>query len=155
MHEQNPNERQPKVRRAGNDGSAEELRSGVTRAESTGQAEQEASKDVSEKLSRAGEEASRATDEGVRQVASVLPGPFQATQRALDEWTHFFGRAVKRNARAAGDLMACHSVPSVLRWQKDLAQSNAEDWLETSFAAFGVSVRKTGHAKADSETAAT
>jgi hypothetical protein len=152
MHEQNPNERQPKVRRPGS--GAEEPRSGVTRAESNGQSEQ-APENVSEKLSRAGEEASGATDEGVRQAASVLPGPFRASQRALDEWTHFFGRAVERNARAAGGLMACHSVPSVLRWQRELVQSNAEDWLETSFAVFGVSVRKVAHAKADSETAAT
>jgi hypothetical protein len=60
MDEQNSNERQPKVRRAG-DGRAEEPRPGMTRAESTGQAEQEAPEKVSEKLSRAGEEASAAT----------------------------------------------------------------------------------------------
>jgi hypothetical protein len=149
MNEQSPNENQHKVRHAGS-GSAEQPRPSATRAGSSGQAEQEAPEGVSEKLSRAGEEASRAIDEGVRQVASVLPGPFRASQRALDEWTHFFGRAVERNARAAGDLMACHSVPSVLRWQRELVQSNAEDWLQTSFAAFGVSVRKTADAKADS-----
>jgi Phasin protein len=148
MHEQNPNERQPKVRRPGS-GGAEEPRSGVTRAESTGQAEQEEQENVYEKLSRAGEEASRATDEGVRQVANVLSEPFRASQRALDEWTHFFGRAVERNARAASDLMECHSVPSVMRWQRELVQSNAEDWLETSFAAFGISVRKVAHAEAE------
>jgi hypothetical protein len=154
MNQQSPNESQPKVS-AGRSGDVEEPRSGVTRAGRSGQTEQDAPEGVSEKLSRAGEEASRATDEGVRQVASVLPGPFRASQRALHEWTHFFGRAVERNARAADDLMACHSVPSVLRWQRELVQSNAEDWLETSFAAFGISVRKVAHAEADSETAAT
>jgi hypothetical protein len=151
MDEQSPNERQPKARRAGNSGAEEPrlrrqcalLEAGAARA------------DVSEKRSRAGEEASPATDSGVRQVESVLPWPFQATYRALDEWTHFFGRAVERNARAAGDLTACHSVASALRWQRDLLQSNAEDWLQTSFAAFGVDVRSAAHAEAASKTAAT
>jgi hypothetical protein len=113
----------------------------VTRAESTG-AEQKAPKDVFEKLSRAGEEASPAADNGVLQVESGLPWPFQTTQHALDEWTHFFGRTVERNARAADGLRACCSVAGVLQWQRDLVQSSVEDWLQTSFAAFGVSVRK-------------
>ena len=152
MDEQSPNERQPKVRRPGS-GSTEEPRPSVTRAESTGQAEQEAPENVSEseKLLRAGEEA---PDQGVRQLESVLQWPFQATRHALDEWTHFFGRAVERNSRAAGDLMACHSIASVLQWQRDLLQSNAEDWLQTSFAVSGVPVRKVSHAEAASETAA-
>jgi hypothetical protein len=141
MDEQRPNERQHKVRRAG-DGDAEESRSGMTRAESTGQAQQEAPENVSEKLARPGEEASPATDKGIRQVESVLLWPFQATQRALDEWTHFFGRALERNSRAAADLRTCHSVAGVLRWQRDLVQSNAEDWLQTSFAVFGTAEGK-------------
>jgi hypothetical protein len=41
----------------------------MTRAESTGQAEQEAPEKVSEKLSRAGEEASAANNKGVRRTA--------------------------------------------------------------------------------------
>jgi hypothetical protein len=67
----------------------------VTLAENTDQAEQE---NVSEKLLHAGEadeEVSRATNKDICQVASVLPWLFQATQHALDEWTHFFGRAVR------------------------------------------------------------
>jgi hypothetical protein len=149
MDEQSPNERQPKVRRAGNSGAEEPrlrrqcalLEAGAARA------------DVSEKRSRAGEEASPATDSGVRQVESVLPWPFQATYRALDEWTHFSGRAVDRNARAAGDLRACRSVASVLRWQRELVQGNVEDWLQTSFAVFGVCVQRVPHTQAASETA--
>jgi hypothetical protein len=43
----------------------------------------------------------------------------------------------------------------MLRWQRDLVQSNVEDWLETSFAVFGASVRKVPHAQAASKTAAT
>jgi hypothetical protein len=87
-------------------------------------------------------------------VDSGLPWPFQASRRALDEWTHFYGRAVERNARAADDLRACCSVAGVVQWQKDLVQSSVEDWLQTSFAAFGVSVRKSAH-EASSETAVT
>src|SRR5512132_2206976 len=92
MDEQSPNESQLKARRAGG-GGAEEPRPSAPRAGRTGQAEQEAPESVSEKLLRAGES----------QVESVPQGPFQATQHALDEWTHFFGRAVQRNSRAAGD----------------------------------------------------
>lgn len=154
MDEQSPNESQPKVRR-GRSGGAEESRPSVMSAESTGQAEQEAPENVSETLLRVGEEVSPEPDKGVCQPESVLRWPFQATLRALDEWTHFFGRAVERNARAAGDLRACHSVASVLQWQRDLAQSNAEDWLQTSFAVFGVLVQRGPYAKAASETAST
>lgn len=152
MDEQRPNERQHRVRRAGN-GGAEEPQSGMTRAESTGQAQQEAPENVSEKLARPGEEASPATDKRIRQVESVLPWPFQATQRALDEWTHFFGRALERNSRAAAELRTCHSVAGVLRCQRDLVQSNAEDWLQTSFAVLGITGWKFALVKA--ETAAT
>jgi hypothetical protein len=141
MDEQSPNESQPKVRRAGS-GGAEEPRPNATGAERTGQAE--APENASEQLLRAGES----------QVGSVLQRPFQAIQHALEEWTHFFGRAVERNSHAAGDLRGCHSVASVLQWQEDLVQGNFEDWLQTSFAAFGVFVRKVPHAQAASETAA-
>lgn len=144
MDEQSSNESQPKVRRAGS-GGAEEPRPSATRAGHTGQAEQEAPENASEKLLRAGES----------QVESVPEGPFQAIQHALDEWTYFFGRAVQRNSRAAGDLSACPSVANVLRWQRDLVQNNVEDWLQTSFSVFGVAVRKVPHAKAASETTAT
>jgi hypothetical protein len=126
-------------------GVAEEPRPNVTRGESAGQAEQEALENVSETILRAGEEASPATDKGVREVENGLPWPFQTTRHALEEWTHFFGRAVERNARAADGLRACCSVAGVLQWQKDLVQSSVEDWLQTSFAAFGVSVRKGAH----------
>jgi hypothetical protein len=143
MDEQIPNESQPKVRRAGS-GGAEEPRPNATHAGRTGQAEQEAPENVSETLLRAGES----------QVESVPQGPFQATQHALEEWTHFFRRAVERNSRAAGDLRTCHSVASVLQWQRDLVQGNFEDWLQTSFAVFGVFVRKIPHAQAASKTAA-
>jgi hypothetical protein len=83
----------------------------------------------------------------------MLQWPLQATQRTLGEWTHFFGRTVERNARAAGDLRACRSVASVLRWQRELVQGNVEDWLQTSFAVLGVLVPKVAHAKAATETA--
>jgi hypothetical protein len=145
MDEQSPNENQPKLRRAGKTGVAEEPLPGMTRAESAGQAQQEALEDVSQKLSNAGEETSPATEKSVLQVESGLPWPFQTTRHALDEWTHFFGRAVERNARAANGLKACCSVAGVLQWQKDLVQSSVEDWLQTSFAAFGISVRKGAH----------
>jgi hypothetical protein len=154
MDEQSPHESQAKVRRA-KGGGAEEPQPSVTLAENTDQAEQE---NVSEKrlhAGEAGEEVSRATNKDICQVASVFPWPFQATQHALDEWTHFFGRAVQRNSRAAGDLNACPSVANVLRWQRDLVQNNVEDWLQTSFSVFGVAVRKVPHAKAASETTAT
>jgi hypothetical protein len=154
MDEQSPHESQPKVRRA-KSGGAEEFQPSATLAENTDQAEQEK---VSEKFlhaGEAGEEVGRATSKDICQVESVLPWPFQATQHALDEWTHFFGRAVERNSRAAGDLWTYPSVANMLRWQRDLVQSNAEDWLETSFAVFGASVRKVPHAHAASKTAAT
>jgi hypothetical protein len=154
MDEQTLNEHQPKVRRAGRSDGTEESQPSVTRAESTGQAKQEAPENVSEKLLRVGEEVSRATnEEGVCQLESVLQRPFQATQRVLEEWTHFFGRTVERNARATGDLRACRSVAGVLRWQRDLVQSNVEDWLQTSFAVLGVLVPKVPHAKAATATA--
>ena len=143
MDEQSSNESQPKVRRAGS-GGAEEPRPSATRAGHTSQAEQEAPENASEKLLRAGES----------QVESVFQRPFRAMQHALEEWTRFFGRAVERNSRAASDLRTCYSVASMVRWQSDLMQSNAEDWLQTSFAVFGVSVRKGPHAQAASETAA-
>jgi hypothetical protein len=140
MDEQIP-ESQPKVRRAGS--GAEEPRHNATHAGRTGQAEQEAPENVSETLCA-----------GESQVGSVPQGPFQATQHALEEWTHFFGRAVERNSRAAGGLRGCHSVASVLQWQEDLVQGNFEDWLQTSFAVFGVFVPKVPHVQAASETAA-
>jgi hypothetical protein len=155
MDEQSPHESQPKIRRA-KSGGAEEPQPSVTGAESAHQ--REASENVSEKplhACEADEEVSRSTNKEICQVESVLPWPFQATQHALDEWTHFFGRAVQRNSRAAGDLSACPSVTNVLRWHRDLVQSNVEDWLQTSFSVFGVAVRKVPHAKAASETTAT
>jgi hypothetical protein len=87
-------------------------------------------------------------------VESVLQGPFQAIQHTLEEWAHFFGRAVERNSQAASDLKTRHSVASVLQWQRNLVQDTFEDWLQTSFAVFGVSVRKVPHAQAASKTAA-
>ncbi len=144
MDEQSPNGRQPKVKRTGS-GSAEEPRPSVRQAGSTGEAE-----NVSEKLSQVGEEVSLATN---RQVESVLRWPFQTTQHVAEEWTHFFGRALERNSRAAADLRSCTSVASLLRWQWDLVQSNGKDWLETSFAVFGVFCAE-GSAKAATETGA-
>jgi hypothetical protein len=128
MDEQSPYESEPKVRRV-KGGGAEEPQPSVTGAE-------------------------REAPENVCQVESVLPWPFQATQHALNEWTHFFGRAVQRNSRAADDLIACPSVTNVLRWQRDLVQSNVEDWLQTSYSIFGGAVQKV-HAEAASKTAAT
>jgi hypothetical protein len=72
----------------------------------------------------------------------MLPWPFQATQHALEEWTHFIGRASERNSRAADGLSECHSITSLMQWQGDLIQSNFEDWLQTSFSVFSVSARK-------------
>ena len=92
--------------------------------------------------SQAGEEASTATDKDIRQAESVLPWPFKATQHALEEWTHFFGRATERNFRATDDLSECHSITGLLQWQGNLIQSNVEDWLQTSFSVFSVSARK-------------
>jgi hypothetical protein len=147
MDEQSQNESQPKVRRA-KSGGAEEPQPGVTRAGSTGESEQETPENVSEKLSQAGEEVSPPTNKENCRVESVLPWPFQATQHALNEWTRFFGRTLERNSRAASDLSASPSAANALRWQRDLVQSNVEDWLETSFAVFAASVRKTPHARA-------
>ena len=138
MDEQSPNESQPKIRRAKNDG-AEEPQPSVTPPGSPDQATQEALGNLG-KPSQAGEEASRA--EEIRQAESVLPWPFQATQHALEEWTHFFGRATERNFRATDDLSECHSITSLLQWQRDLIRGNAEDWLQTSFSVFSVSARK-------------
>jgi hypothetical protein len=142
MDEQSPNESQPKVRRAKNNGTAEPQPS-VTGAESAHQGE--APENVSEKLSHAGEaseEVSRATNKEICQAESVLPWPFQATEHALEEWTHFIGRAAERNFRATDDLSECDSIASLLQWQGDLIQSNFEDWLKTSFSVFSVSARK-------------
>jgi hypothetical protein len=152
MDEQNLNEHQPKVRRAGRSDGTEEPRRNGTRPEITGQAEQEALENVSEKPLRAGDEVSWTTSKGIIQVESMLQRPLQATQRTLGEWTHFFRRTVERNARATGDLRACRSVADVLRWQRELLQSNVEDWLQTSFAVLGVLVPKVAHAKAASES---
>jgi hypothetical protein len=155
MDQQSLNEHQPKVRRAGRSDGTEEPRPNGTRPEITGQTEQEAPENVSEKLLRVGDEVSPEPNKGVCQLESVLRWPSQATQRVLEEWTHFFGRAVERNARAAGDLRACRSVASVLRWERELLQSNTGDWLQTSFAVLGVLVPKVAHAKAATETART
>jgi hypothetical protein len=122
MDEQSPNESQPKVRRAGS-GGAEEPRPSAPRAGHTGQVEQEAPENASEKP--------------LSQVESVLQGPFQVIQHTLEEWAHFFGRAVERNSQAASDLKTRHSVASVLQWQRNLVQDTFEDWLQTSFAVFG------------------
>lgn len=102
-----------------------------------------------QKLSRAGEEPSRATDRG----QSGLRWPSQATQHVTEEWVHFFGRALERNSRAAADLRSCNSVASLLHWHWDLVQINVEDWLETSFAVFDASCPKGSHTKAATETA--
>lgn len=139
MDEQSTNENQPKVRRA-RDGGAEEPRPSVTQTGSTGEAEN----------SQVGEEVSLVS----RQVEGVLRWPFQATQHVAEEWTHFFGRALERNARAAADLRSCTSVASLLRWQWDLVQSNSKDWLETSFAVFGAFCAEGSHAKPATETGA-
>jgi hypothetical protein len=148
MNEQSPDQRRPKVRRAGIY-DVEELRAGPTHTGGTDQAQQEASESVSEKFSRTGEEPSRATDRG----QSGLPWPFQATQHVTEEWVHFFGRALERNSRAAADLRSCNSVASLLHRHWDLVQINVEDWLETSFAVFGASCPKSSHTKAATETA--
>jgi hypothetical protein len=136
MDEQSQNEGQPKIRRAKN-GGAEEPQTSEMPPESPDQAKQEALGNFA-KPSQAGEEASRAT----RLAETVLAWPFEATQHALQEWMHFFGRATERNFRTANDLSECHSITSLLLWQGDLIQSNFEDWLQTSFSVFGVSARK-------------
>jgi hypothetical protein len=138
MNEQSQNESQPKVRRAKN-GGAEEIPPSEMPPGSPDQAKQEALGNFA-KPWQAGEEASRAKE--IRQAESVLPWPFQATQHALEEWAHFFGRATERNFRATDDLSECHSIASLLQWQGDLIQSNFEDWLQTSFSVFSVSARK-------------
>jgi hypothetical protein len=138
MDEQSQNESQPKIRRAKN-GGAEEPQPNEMPPESPDHATQEALGNFG-KPSQAGEEASRA--EEIRQAESVLPWPFQATQHALEEWTHFFGRATERNFRATDDLSECDSITSLLQWQGDLIRGNAEDWLQTSFSVFSVSARK-------------
>ena len=131
MDEQSPNESQPKIRRAKSYG-----------AEQPQPPHSEGPENVSEKFSPAGEQVSRATDKEISNVENALPWPIQATQHALEEWTHFFGRATERNFRATDDLSECHSITSLLQWQGDLIQSNLEDWLQTSFSVFGVSARK-------------
>jgi hypothetical protein len=140
MDEQSQNESQPKIRRAKN-GGAEEPQTSEMPPESPDQAKQEALGNFA-KPSQAGEEASRATNKEIRLAETVLAWPFEATQHALQEWMHFFGRATERNFRAANDLSECHSITSLLLWQGDLIQSNFEDWLQTSFSVFGVSARK-------------
>ena len=139
MDEQSPNETQPKARRT-KSYDAEQPQPSVTGAESAHQSE--GPENVSEKFSHAGEQVSRATNTEISNVENALPWPFQATQHALEEWTHFFGRATERNFRATDDLSECHSITSLLQWQGDLIQSNFEDWLQTSFSVFGVSARK-------------
>jgi hypothetical protein len=155
MNEQSPDQRRPKVRRAGID-DVEKLRAGPIHTGGTDQTQQEASQaqqeafeSVAEKLSRTGEEPSRATDRG----QSGLRWPFQATQHVTEEWVHFFGRALERNSRAAADLRSCSSVASLLHRHWDLVQINVEDWLQTSFAVFGASCSKSSHTKAATETA--
>lgn len=148
MNEQSPDRRRPKVRRAGIY-DVEELRAGPTHTGGTDQAQQEVSESVSEKLSRTGEEPSRATDRG----QSGLRWPFQATQHVTEEWVHFFGRALERNSRAAADLRSCNSVASLVHRHWDLVQTNVEDWLQTSFAVFGASCSKSSRTKAATETA--
>jgi hypothetical protein len=140
MDEQSQNESQPKVRRAKN-GGAEEPQPSEMPPGSPDQAKQEALGNFG-KPSQAGEEASRTTNKEIRQAESVLPWPFQATQHALEEWTHFFGRATERNFRATDDLSECHSITGLLQWQGDLIQNNFEDWLQTSFSVFSVSAGK-------------
>jgi hypothetical protein len=140
MDEQTQNESQPKVRRAKN-GGAEEPPPSEMPPGSPDQAKQEALGNFA-KPSQAGEWASRATNKKIRQAESVLAWPFQTTQHALEEWTHFFGRATERNSRAVDDLSACDSITSLLQWQGDLVQSNFEDWLQTSFSVFSVSAGK-------------
>jgi hypothetical protein len=147
MNEQSQNESQPKVRRAKNDG-AQEPQPSVTGAENAHK--WEASENVSEKFLDAGEDESRE----IGQVGSALPWPFQATEHALSEWTHFFGRATERNSRAVDDLSACDSITSLLQWQSDLIQSNVEDWLQTSFRSWAFLGGSFSHITA-SETAAT
>jgi hypothetical protein len=142
MDEQNPNESQPKVRRAKNDAAAEP-RPSVTGAESAHM--WDAPENVSEDLLYAGEDVSRETNKEISQVESALLWPFQTTQHALDEWTHFIGRATQRNSRAAEDLSACDSITSLLQWQRDLVQSNVEDWLQTSFSVFGILCGSVSH----------
>jgi hypothetical protein len=103
----------------------------VTGAESA--SEWEAPENVSEQLLAAGEAVSRETNTEISQVGGALPWPFRATQHALEEWTHFIGRATERNSRAADELSECDSIASLLQWQRALIQRNAEDWLQTSF----------------------
>jgi hypothetical protein len=150
MDEQNPNETQPKARRT-KSYDAEQPQPSVMGAETEGH------ENVSEKFSHAGEageQVSRATNKEISNVENALPWPFQATQHALDEWTHFFGRATQRNFRATDDLSECHSITSLLQWQGDLIQSNFEDWLQTSFRSLAFLYGSFSHIPA-SETAAT
>ena len=141
MDEQSQNESQPKVRRAKNDGAQET------------QPEWEAPENVSEKFLHAGEDVSREINKEIGQVGSAFPGPFQATEHALSEWTHFFGRTTERNSRALDDLSACDSITSLLQWQSNLIQSNIEDWLQTSFRSWSFLCGSFFHITA-SETAA-
>jgi hypothetical protein len=138
MNEQSPNESQPKVRRAKNDG-AQEPQPSATGAENAHQWE------ASE---------SRETNKESDLVGSALPWPFQATEHALSEWAHFFARATERNSRAVEDLSACDSITSLLQWQSDLIQSNVEDWLQTSFRSLAFPCGRFSHITA-SETAET
>jgi hypothetical protein len=147
MDEQNPNESQPKARHTKSYG-AEQPQPSVTGAE------REAPENVSETLLAAGEAVSRETNTEMSQVGGTLPWPFQATEHALDEWTQFFARATERSSRAAEHLSECDSIASLLQWQSDLIQSNAEDWLQTSFRSLAFLCGSFSHIPA-SETAAT
>ena len=139
MDEQNPNESQPKARRT-KSYDAEQPQPSVMGAESAHHSE--GPENVSEEFSHAGEQVSRATNKEISNVENALPWPFQATQHALEEWTHFFGRATERNFRATDDLSECHSITSLLQWQWDLIRNNVADWLQTSFSVFSISARK-------------
>ena len=139
MDEQNPNESQLKARRT-KSYDAEQPQPSVTGAESVHQSE--GPENVSEKFSHAGEQVSRATNKEISNVENALPWPFQATQHALEEWTHFFGRATERNFRATDDLSECHSITTLLQCQGDLIHNNVADWLQTSFSVYSISARR-------------
>ena len=140
MDEQSLNDSQPKVRRA-KSGWAEEPQPSETPPESPDQLAHEALENAPGILTgrRRGEHGDRQRHSPSGKCA---PLAFKATQHALEEWTHFFGRATERNFRATDDLSECHSITGLLQWQGNLIQSNVEDWLQTSFSVFSVSARK-------------
>ena len=139
MDEQNPNETQPKARRT-KSYDAEQPQPSEMGAESAHHSE--GPENVSAKFSHAGEQVSRATNKEISNVEDALPWPFQATQHALEEWTHFFGRATERNFRATDDLSECHSITTLLQCQGDLIHNNVADWLQTSFSVYSISARR-------------